>query len=71
MSSQWLRNLPLAFYANPEKARLLVATRKEANEIIMYYDGVAPTYIGLGQWTLVAKSMGTGAYELKCRQVKD
>jgi hypothetical protein len=68
--SRWCGNLPWDFYDAPQRARLLVSSRREANEIIMHYDGRAPTYIGLGVWRLVAKSAGAGTYEITCREVK-
>ena len=66
-TSRWVGNLPLAFYAAPTKARLVVPTA-EAREILLHYEGTAPTYIGLGVWRLKARSLGAGVVELTCQR---
>ncbi len=70
-SSRYIGNLPLEFYQAPKKARLLLASKAEANAILMYYEGWAPTYIGLGHWRLVARPAGAGTYELTCKKKTD
>lgn len=60
--------MPLAFYSNPERARLVVSSSKEANEILTYYEGRAPAYIGLGTWSLRARPIGAGVFEITCKR---
>lgn len=67
MTSSAIGHLPLAFYASPADARLFVSSRAQANEILSHYEGMAPTYIGLGRWRLVATHRGAGTYEITCK----